>query len=206
MATIPGSMLLAASSPYAKRGALWSAYAKHLAKGGDPVLVWQAETRAMNRSVPQNFIDAHMAEDPARAESEYGAQFRSDLEAFVSREVVEAAVGSYFEIPPSKSTTYYGFTDPSGGSRDSFTLAIAHRDRSGGGVVIDCVRETRPPFLPEQVIAEYAAVLKSYNCLTVHGDRYGGEFPPEQFRKRGIRYQPSAKSKSEIYCDFLPHD
>ena len=35
----------------------------------------------------------------------------------------------------------------SGGARDSFGLAVAHRD--GDGVVVDCVRETRPPFLPE---------------------------------------------------------
>jgi len=32
MASIPGSMLLCASSPYARRGALWEAYRKHLAE------------------------------------------------------------------------------------------------------------------------------------------------------------------------------
>ena len=90
----------------------------------------------------------------------------------------------------------------SGGARDSFGLAVAHRD--GGGVVVDCVRETRPPFLPEAVIAEYAAVLKSYRCSKVVGDRYGGEFPREQFQKRGVRYEVSAKVKSELYVDFLP--
>jgi hypothetical protein len=45
MATIPGAMLLCASSPHARKGALWSAYAKHYGKDGDPVLVWQATTR-----------------------------------------------------------------------------------------------------------------------------------------------------------------
>ena len=33
MATIPGAMLLAASSPHARKGALWSAYTKHLRQG-----------------------------------------------------------------------------------------------------------------------------------------------------------------------------
>jgi hypothetical protein len=96
----------------------------------------------------------------------------------------------------------YGYVDPSGGARDSFAIAVAHRD--GGGVVVDCVRETRPPFLPEQVIAECAVLLKSYHCTKVVGDRYGGEFPREQFQKRGIRYEVSAKVKSELYVDFLP--
>jgi hypothetical protein len=44
MATIPGAMLLCASSPYARRGVLWSAYRKHFGKDG-PVLVWKADTR-----------------------------------------------------------------------------------------------------------------------------------------------------------------
>ena len=53
MATIPGAMLLCASSPYAQRGALWDAHRKHFGKDGDPVLVWQAATRVMNPSVSQ---------------------------------------------------------------------------------------------------------------------------------------------------------
>jgi len=50
MATIPGSMLLCASSPYARRGALWDAYKRHWGKDGRP-LVWQADTRTMNRRI-----------------------------------------------------------------------------------------------------------------------------------------------------------
>ena len=90
MATIPGAMLLCASSPHARKGALWSAFSKHYGKDGHAVLVWQADTRSMNSNVPQSYIDMHVAEDAARAAPSIGAEFRSDLEAFVSREVVEA--------------------------------------------------------------------------------------------------------------------
>jgi hypothetical protein len=41
-------MLLLASSPYARKGALWDSYKKHYGKDGDPILVWQAPTRTMN--------------------------------------------------------------------------------------------------------------------------------------------------------------
>ena len=54
-------------------------------------MVWQADTRSMNPGVPQSYIDKHIAEDAARASAEYGAQFRSDIEGFVAREVVDAA-------------------------------------------------------------------------------------------------------------------
>ena len=39
---------------------------------------------------------------------------------------------------------------------------------------------------------------------TVTGDRYGGEWPREQFRKRGIEYKPADKPKSELYLELLP--
>jgi hypothetical protein len=51
MATIPGAMLLCASSPHARCGALWEAYRKHYGQDDAPVLVWQAATRDMNSIV-----------------------------------------------------------------------------------------------------------------------------------------------------------
>jgi hypothetical protein len=86
MATVPGAMLLCASSPHARKGALWNAFDRHYGKDNDEVFVWQASTRDMNSSVRQSYIDAHIADDPQRAAAEYMAQFRSDLECFVQRE------------------------------------------------------------------------------------------------------------------------
>ena len=71
-------------------------------------------------------------------------------------------------------------------------------------MVVDCIREVKPPLSPENVIAEFVSVLKSYHCHKDTGDRYGGEFPREQFRKRGITYNVSDRVKSDIYVDFLP--
>jgi hypothetical protein len=202
MATIPGAVLLCASSPHARKGALWSAYAKHYGKDNDPVLVWQAATRDMNATVPQSYIDSHMEEDPARASAEYLAMFRSDLEAFVSREVIETCVGDYYELSPEAGRSYYAFVDPAGGSGgDSFALAIAHRE--GNGVVVDLVRERKPPFMPSQVIDEFVPLLKSYRIGKVTGDRWAGGFPPEAFQKGGIRYEPSKQVKSDFYRDAL---
>ena len=43
-------------------------------------------------TVPQEVIDRAYAEDEASARAEYGAQFRLDVESFVSREAVDSAV------------------------------------------------------------------------------------------------------------------
>lgn len=203
MATIPGAMLLKASSPYARRGVLWNDYRKYYAKDDAFVLVWQADTRTMNPSVPQSFIDEAYEADPASAAAEYGAQFRSDIESFISREAVDAVVvEGRHELPPATSIDYRAFVDPSGGSSDSMTLGIAHKD--GEKAVLDALRERKPPFSPEDVVAEFSALLKTYRISRVTGDNYAGEWPKERFAMHGVRYDRAAKPKSDIYRDLLP--
>jgi hypothetical protein len=83
------------------------------------------------------------------------------------------------------------------------TLAISHREIDGVAV-LDCIREVRAPFQPEAVVDDFCKTLASYGVARVTGDRYGGEWPREQFSKRNITYRPSEKVKSDIYRDMLP--
>jgi len=202
MATVPGAIMLCASSPYSRKGALWEAYHKHFGKAGS-TLVWNAPTRTMNPTVPQSFIDAEMEKDPASAAAEYLAQFRTDIEAYVSREAVEAVTewGTH-ERGPMPGHRYVAFVDPSGGSSDSFTLAVAHKEGDVG--VLDCLREVKPPFSPESVVLEFADVCKSYRVALVKGDRYAGIWPAEEFAKCGIKYEASEHPKGLLYLNFLP--
>ena len=203
LSSIPGSMLLIASSPYAKRGALYAAFRQHWAKDDARVLVWRGTSREMNPTLDPVVVKQAYEDDPARAAAEYGAEFRDDVAAFVAREVVDACtVPGRYELPPISTVRYVAFVDPSGGSADSMTLAIAHRE--AGLAVLDAVREVRPPFSPDAVVQDFAALLKSYRVSRVRGDRYAGEWAREPFRKIGIAYDLSEKPKSDIYRDLLP--
>ncbi len=203
LATIPGAMLLCASSPYARRGALYDAFKRYHGQDETSVLVWQAPTRIMNPTVPQAVVDAAMERDPASARAEFMAVFREGLELLFRREVVDAAVvPSRHELPPISGTRYVAFVDPSGGSADAMTLAVAHAEKDT--IVLDAVRERRPPFSPEVVTAEFATTLKAYGLKTVTGDRYGGEWPRERFRVHGIEYVLAEKPRSDLYRDALP--
>jgi hypothetical protein len=202
MSTIPGAMLLCASSPYSRRGVLWEAYQRYYGKAG-PILVWQAPTKVMNTKVPKRIIDEAYERDEAVAASEYGAQFRSDLEQLVPRKVVEALVTpGVYERPPVAGVSYTAFVDPSGGSADSMTLAIGHRE--GDLVILDAVRERKPPFSPKAVSRDFAALLHAYRCNAVIGDRYAGEWPRDEFREHRISYQVADRTKSDLYRDCLP--
>lgn len=203
MSTIPGAMLLCASSPYARRGALWEAFNRWFGRDDASVLVWKAPTQTMNPTVPDRVIAEAFERDPADAAAEYGAEFRSDIEAFLSIEAVRACIEpGCLERKPERSHKYYAFVDVSGGSSDSMTWAIAHK--AGDTAILDLVREVKPPFSPEAVTEQCAADLSRFRITKVRGDRFGGAWPVEQFRKFGVNYEASDKSKSELYVDLLP--
>ena len=206
MATIPGAMLLCASSPYARRGELWNAFRRYHGKDDAPALVWQAATRVMNATVPQRLIDDELERDPARGASEYLAEFRTDIETFVPREVVDAlVVPGRFQLPRISGVNYFGFFDAAGGSGgDSFVSAIGHLEGTSGIAVLDAMIERRPPFTPSETVDEHAALFKSFGVREIVGDRWAGEFPAEGFRKHGISVNVSARVKSDIYREALP--
>jgi hypothetical protein len=60
------------------------------------------------------------------------------------------------------------------------------------------------PFAPEAVVADFCTTLAAYGIAKVTGDRYAGEWPREQFKKRNVDYVPSERVKSDIYRDMLP--
>jgi hypothetical protein len=147
------------------------------------------------------------ASDPEAASAEFGAEFRSDISLFIQREVVEAAVDrGVFEKPYQPGKRYVAFCDPSGGSADSFTCAIAHMEKSGDSdtIVIDKLVEIKAPFQPNDAVAQIAATLKAYRLFSVVGDRYAAQWTVDAFRQVGITYSHSKLSRSEIYTELLP--
>jgi hypothetical protein len=207
-ATLPalattGGMLIGISSPYRRAGLL---YRKHEASFGinDPnVLVVKASSLRLNPTIDPSAIARAREMDPEAARSEWDAEWRTDIADFISRRAVMACVESgVHERPFERAQRYVGFCDPSGGSADSMTLAIAHK--VGDTAVLDCLREIKPPFNPESVVSEFCTLLKSYRIAGVISDRYGGEWVASQFRLHGIHLRPSERTKSELFLDALP--
>jgi hypothetical protein len=204
LSTIPTAMLILASSPYARRGVLWDAFRRHFGRDDARVLVWRGTTEEMNSTIDPAVIAEAREADPASAAAEYDAQFRTDVETFISREVVDAVVvAGRYELPPVTGVKYHAFVDPSGGAADSMTMAISHTAHNGCAI-LDVIRERRPPFSPESVVEEFAATIRAYNLSRVVGDRYAGEWPRERFRVHQVEYEVAEKPASDLYRDLLP--
>lgn len=200
-----GGKLVALSSPYARRGALWETYRRHYGIEGSRVLVAQAPSQMMNPTLPESVIDDAMREDAARASAEYMAQFRDDIAAFIAPQLIDDAMRTKPLVKPRfKGERYFAFCDPSGGGPDEFTLAIGHVEgtrKDGSRIVVDLVEGRSGS--PAETVRHYAEWLEAYGISRVVGDRYAGRWPRDEFLRWGIRYEPSEFDRSALYIETL---
>jgi hypothetical protein len=196
--------LICISTPFARVGALAEAHTHHFGRTDDPVFVWVAASTVMNPTLDRRIIDQAYAADAAAASSEYGAEFRSDLASLFTRDALAACVvADLRERLPIAGGRYSAFVDPSGGSKDSFALAVAHRD-ADGVPTLDLVREWKAPHSPQAVTADCARELRRFHITEVTGDHYAGNYPAEEFSKHGISYHLSELTASGLYLELLP--
>jgi hypothetical protein len=203
-ATIDDAMIAMISSPHKASGLVHGKWRDHFAKNDDDVLVIQAPSWVMNPTLPQSVIDAAYERDEAAAKAEYGAEWRTDLAALLSRELIDAAVDHGVTVrPPLKGVSYRAFADPAGGTgSDSYTAAVAHKEDQA--VILDALVEITPPFSPVQATAEVAAMFRRYGCGGCTGDRYAAGFVVDAFASNGVTYNHSERDRSAIYLEALP--
>jgi hypothetical protein len=207
LARVDGSMLIMISTTHRRAGLFYEHCKSFLGHDDPDVLVVKGTTLQFNPTADRNRIAADLLRDPARYHAEYNSEWRDDLSTFLSRDLIDAAVDNGVLVrPPVEGTIYRGFCDASGARRDSFTMAIAHREPHNGGlrVVVDLVYEKRVPFSPSETVDEIVALLRRYKISTVDGDNWGAELTAELFRQRGVEYHTSKRDKAEIYLELLP--
>jgi hypothetical protein len=199
--------LLIASSTYAKYGVLYDSYKKYYgANGPADILVAYDTSRGLNPSLSQAAIDRELERDGLRNRAEYLSEWRDDVEGFISREIVEACVGDFRELPPVPTTSYRCFIDAASGVEDGDSYAAAISHHNGDLIVIDAIREVRAPFSPAAVVTDVIVPLcHLFRIHKVWGDAFAGEFPREPIRQAGFGYEKVKPNKSELYRDpMLP--
>jgi hypothetical protein len=197
-----GGKLMVLSSPYGQSGALWDLHRQHYGREDSSTLVWVASAPAMNPTLPADYLTRMEQDDPEAYRSEVLGEFRAGLSTLIDPEALDACVVTgRRELPPSRDLRYVAFVDPSGGRSDAFTIAVGHR--SNDRVVVDVVRSWPAPFNPSSVVEEAAELLNAYRVSKVTGDRYGGEWPREAFRAKGIPYTVAERDKSALYLCLL---
>jgi len=207
LVTIPSAMMILISSPYRKGGLLYERYRETFSRDDNETLFVTGASRTFNPTLSEDFIDKQIARDPQAAVAEWLGRFRDDIGSWISRELIDAAIQTGCTLRPRvPGVRYFGFVDVSGMRSDDFAVAIANAEGRGEerSVVLDAVKVWSPPGSPELATKQCADFLKSFGLSSVTGDRYGGEWPVDSFKKYGIRYEPAGQSKSELYLEALP--
>jgi hypothetical protein len=208
MAMCPdGGLLMLGSSVYRKRGYMFRQYKRLHGNNDADDLCWFAPSAVMNPKLPQSVIDKALTDDKAKASAEYLNVWREDVADFLPLDVIEAATDwGVHERPPQPDVHYVAFADPAGGTgQDSFALAIAHTESDAArSVVIDLIRERKPRFVAADVIAEFAAILRTYRIASIWSDRFGGGLTSDDWTRNGVTFQGSVAGTSENYLRALP--
>jgi hypothetical protein len=208
LATIPGAMLIVISSPYAQQGVLYETFRRYEGVDDPHVLTVRAASRDLNPLIPERVITEALAADESAARSEWLAEFRGDLETYISPDALRACVVPRREdLPPASGRRHIvAFTDPAGGGAGKFadSWATAIVEQRGMVGVVTALLEIPPPFVPMVACAEIAALLTRYGVRQVVSDKWGGDWPAALFREHRITLTWSEKSKSEIFLECLP--
>jgi hypothetical protein len=197
--------LIGISTPYRKVGLLFQKHRDHYGVDDDDVLVVQGSSRTFNPTLSE--VDIHRASqaDPEAGRSEWDAEFRDDISAFLSEADIDACIdyGRPLELPPQPGIKYCAFVDPSGGRHDAFTLTIAFMEPDHT-IVAAVVRAQYPPLDVKATVEEFAELLRDYRLHEVTGDNYSAEWVTTAFKEAGIRYHRSELNKSQLYLEGLP--
>jgi hypothetical protein len=206
MAMCPdGGLLLLGSSVHRKRGYMFRKWKELYGNDESESICWFAPSAVMNPKLPVHVVDRALAEDVHKARAEYLNIWREDLAEFLPIDVVESCTDwDVHERAPQPGVKYVAFVDAASGTgKDSYALAIAHCE-ADGSVRIDVVRERKPRFVPAQVIAEFAELLRAYNITEVRGDAYAAGFHSSEWRNYPVTFVPCKESTSENYLTALP--
>jgi hypothetical protein len=194
---LDGGKLMVVTTPYAKFGTVYQTYRDFYGTDSD-ILVWQAPSNIMNPELSEGLIKRLLVRSKLMR-SEFESTFREDISNIFSEIAIDSA-SDHQPGSPNPSLPYVAFIDPSGGSSDSFTLAIA-RQTKDGQLLVERVEERVPPFVPTEVVREFSDIMKQFGIRRASSDRYAGCWPVDSFKAHGIMIEPSDLTASEIYLE-----
>jgi Terminase large subunit, ATPase domain len=189
MATLTNTKLIKISTPNRKEGILWDDFRE---RESLDYLVWQASSKEMNPTIPDDFLKEEERKNKEDFRREYLAEFTDSVLGWITWEILEpCVVRGCREFPRVSNGTYVAAVDPAFSNSD-FGFAILHRSDNGHITVPFAARWTgthNAPLNLESVSTQINDVLQRFGINSLVGDQHCFPILREHFEKSGVYYR-----------------
>lgn len=229
MLQFPHGKKLRLSSPYVRHGVFYDYYnagtegnklhstSVEKPKYADCLMVWATTAMSGLKLYTRKDLARERAKDPFNFEREYLARFVDSISGFFNAALVDHAFsrgkGQRERVNISRvgggfKYNYIAAIDPAF-KRDSFALAIVHRDENQD-IVLDYIRRWSPAantkLDPGEIMTYIANICQLYDIKVVYTDQHQFEALDYIAAERGIGLQRTTydnKGKNKIYGSLL---
>jgi hypothetical protein len=170
------------------------------------VFYLQGASVMLNPTLDKSLIESAYQDDAEAARAEWGGEFRSDVTAYLTDDVIDRALcPGERSRPRLEEFQYVGFVDAAGGvaGGDAMTAAVCHQGERGR-VFVDQLIAIDPPFDTEAAVERCGMALKSFGITSAQADKYAGLWPAQSFQRHGISLIACELDRSAIYREVAP--
>jgi hypothetical protein len=189
-------VLVAISTPWARRGLHFDTCEENLGKTGSNKLVVHAPTRVLNPTLSEART-RELEPDPRRWRREYAAIPGDTDEGFLRRDEILACVDRGVELRPPVAGVHYVIGADLAFRRDRAVGVVLHREyrrRDNSPpvdlVVVDAVRAWTPqpgaPLRFDRVIDDLAGLARRFGNARIVRDFFSGDAVDSGLRERGV--------------------
>lgn len=211
MATFDGGHVVITTSPSAPVGLVYDLCERKL----ENWYLVKRTTQEMNPTIKSGVIDRALARDEESARSEYFAEWRAAVEAFLSSEKVDQCINhSMTQVERAESGKSYVLACDPAVMRDSYGLLVAHSDK--GRMIVDYAKALKAPVdlvAAEELLADLARRFKPSSILTdtaSTSERLRGKLPAMKYvpfsRPTKLRCYSALKEAINLGNLSLPGD
>jgi len=135
--------IIITTSVNAETGLVYELYDRTLSGELDDWHITKKATRELNPKVSEKVINSALKRDPESAQAEYFAEFRAQLESFLSAEAIDRCVDPEIKQGKAGSDNHYLMAVDPALMRDNYGYGIAHLEN--GVVMLDYINRLTAP-------------------------------------------------------------
>jgi hypothetical protein len=187
-------LMVTASTPFAKAGIVWDDFRQLFGVYHPDAVCFHGPTTLFNSTITAERLEVERRLDPSRFAREYLAEFSEDVDTFLPRAWIDAAIAEgVHERTPVEGRRSFAAIDPSGAGADAFSLVLVTVEGVGDErrvvqTVSRAWQSSRSSTVDlAGVVQQAAEILRAHGCREAVSDSFAAGWVSQAFAKAGIK-------------------